>query len=45
MSIHAYLPRTRIAYFTMEIGLRTEIHTYSAAERAVSPASTPRPPE
>ena len=29
MSIHDHLPRTRIAYFTMEIGLRTEVHTYS----------------
>ena len=29
LGIHAFLPRTRIAYFTMEIGLRPEIHTYS----------------
>jgi starch phosphorylase len=28
-SIHAYLPRTRIAYFSMEIGLRPDMHTYS----------------
>ena len=29
LGIHAFLPRTRIAYFTMEIGLKPEIHTYS----------------
>ena len=28
-SIDAYLPRTRIAYFSMEIGLRPDMHTYS----------------
>jgi starch phosphorylase len=28
-TIQAYLPRTRIAYFSMEIGLRPEIHTYA----------------
>lgn len=28
-SVDAYLQRTRIAYFTMEIALRPEMHTYS----------------
>jgi len=27
--IDAFLPRTRIAYFSMEIALRPEMHTYS----------------
>src|SRR3546814_1167076 len=28
-SIDSFLPRTRIAYFSMEIALRPEMHTYS----------------
>lgn len=27
--IESYLPRTRVAYLSMEIGLRSEMHTYS----------------
>jgi len=27
--IESYLPRTRVAYFSMEIALRSEMHTYS----------------
>ena len=43
-STQPYLQRTRIAYFSMEIGIRPEMHTYSGGwASSLGTSHAPRP--